>query len=208
MVEVPETIGGHIVSMLGEVCFWGGTDDEVNSIEEIIVPGSIKEIEHFGIDLVFGNLRKITIKDGVKRISAIAGSQELGVTVTIPNDLEYLESIQNIDFNSLEQYGNLYYLNNIVIDVVDDENENVEFKAGTRGITSYAFSNWKGESIEIPEGVVFIAEKAFKDSKCKNYTLPKSLKEIGTLGGKFYGYSNSYAEQYAQEHGITFVTLE
>ena len=58
-MEVPETIGGHIVSMLGEVCFWGGTDDEVNSIEEIIVPGSIKEIEHFGIDLVFGNLRKI-----------------------------------------------------------------------------------------------------------------------------------------------------
>lgn len=128
--------------------------------------------------------------------------------VTIPSDLDYLGSIVNIDHDKLEQYGNLYYLNNIVIGVVDKENEKVEFKADTRGITSFAFSSWKGESIEIPEGVVFIAEKAFSDSECKNYTLPKSLKEIESLGGKFYGYSNSYAEQYAQEHGITFVTLE
>lgn len=212
IVNVPEMVGKYKVSVIGKACFTHElTDDKEitrTNIEEIMVPGCIKEIEEYGINLPHGNLNKIIFEDGTKRIAPILGSQELKVIVTIPNNLDYLGSIANIDFENLEQYGNLYYLNNIVIDVIDTEDENVEFKAGTRGIAKFAFSNWKGESIEIPEGVVFIAEKAFDGSNCKNYTLPKSLEEIESLGGKFYGYSDSYAERYAQEHGITFVTLE
>lgn len=62
IVNIPEMVGKYNVSVIGKACFTHElTDDKEitrTNIEEIIVPGCIKEIEEFGINLPHGNLKK------------------------------------------------------------------------------------------------------------------------------------------------------
>ena len=92
---------------------------------------------------------------------------------------------------------------------------NVILPAGLEEIGYQAFHSCKSfTSISIPEGVSYIGSYAFEDcNNLETIIIPKSVTEIGTYAFNgcnkivIYGYSGSYAENYAKEASIPFEVI-
>ena len=82
-------------------------------------------------------------------------------------------------------------------------------------IEESAFERIGAEVIELPEGLKQIEARAFADIPgLKTVWIPGSVESIGdeafgdASGVSFFGESGSYAQKWAQEHGLRFVTKE
>ena len=86
---------------------------------------------------------------------------------------------------------------------------------GVTSIGDYAFSDCSGlTKITIPNGVTSIGDNAFSDCRgLTEITIPDSVTSIGDYAFydctnlTIYGYTGSYAETYAKENDIPFVSL-
>ncbi len=77
-------------------------------------------------------------------------------------------------------------------------------------IEKTAFQSCKNlQKISLPEGLLSIGENAFAYTAIESITIPESVQELASLGIKpvIYGYDDSKAHQYAQQNGLTFVSL-
>lgn len=137
-------------------------------------------------------LTEITISENVENIgdSAFEGCISLE-KIKLPD--KYIETNSNAFYNtgfyndSENWENNALYVNNILIDT-RDSNDVVEVKKGTKYIIGTSLGN---NDVYIPADVVAISKNAF-DSE--NVTI--------------FGYSDTYAQEYALTRSISFVAID
>ena len=143
------------------------------------------------------NLESISIPESVNTICAYAfdGCTKL-TDITLPSKLC---SIEDYTFKGC---SSLY---------------SISIPSSVNLIGEHAFDGCKSlTSITIPDSTTEIGYKAFYGcSNLTSVTIPKSITVIGNDTFKntsdtltIYGYSNSYAEKYAKENQINFVSLD
>lgn len=206
-VTIPKSVTTIFVS-----AFYG-----CSSLTDIVIPESVTTIEPFAF---YGcsSLTSIKIPKGVTDICGYTfyncsnlTSIEIPATVT---------SIYSYAFSGCSSLTNI----EIPSEVTNIESyvfwgcsslTNIEIPSGITRIGAYNFSGCSSlTSIEIPSGVTIIDSGAFFD--CNNLTsivIPESIIRIGSQAFScceslvLYGYSYSYAEQYAKENNIPFISL-
>ncbi len=235
IVEIPSEIDGKSVTSIGWYAF-GCTSltsitipDSVTSIGEdafsgctsliaITIPDSVTSIEE---DTFYNctSLEAITIPDSVTSIGIYAfyGCTSLA-KITIP------DSVTRFRWNAFfgtpwlaekQEENPVVVVNGILIDGSTCTG-NVVIPDSVMSIGEQAFLECTSlTSITIPDSVTSIGEIAF--SGCENLaeiTIPDSVTSIGEDAFfkcdnlTIYGYTNSYAETYAKENGISFVPLD
>lgn len=166
--------------------FEKGTGVLVYGCRTTEIPAEITTIGEYAFADCAG-LTEIVIPDNVKRIEDAAFSGAQLRRIVIPNSIVSLGGWAFCECYDLEE---------IVLSEALTE------------IQPYTFATCESlEKIEIPEGVVKMAEGAFKDSALEQITLPESLKIIeedvflGCDKIQIIAPEGSYAEIWARENG-------
>ncbi len=176
------------VTSIGNYAFYGCT-----GLKSITIPDSVTSIGNYAFYDCTG-LTSITIPDSVTSIGNYAFYGCTGLTnITIPNRVT---SIGNDVFAGCTGLTSVSIGNSIA------------------SIGSYAFEGCTGlTSITIPDSVTYIANGAFEGcTGLTSITIPDSVTSIGyrafyrCTGLTIYGTKGSYAETYAKNNHIPFVS--
>ena len=178
------------VSSIGDSAFRGCT-----GLTNITIPGGVHTIEGFSFYGCAG-LNSVTIPESVSAIGNFAFSGCTGLTsATIPESVSAIGNFAFSDCTGLRS---------------------VTISEGVSSIGDHAFSGCTGlNSVTIPESVSAIGISTFSGcTGLTSVTIPVSVTEIGedAFDGcpdlTIYGYAESAAEAYAEEHGIAFAVIE
>ena len=173
---------------------YGSTFNECWELESIVIPESVQTIE----DRVFCYCNKLK-------------------SVTLPSHLNYINSYSFLCCSSLESiiipegvkgisYRTFYECYNL---------KNVELPSTVKVIAEEAFINCTSlESITVPVGTKTISSNAFSGcKKLDKIVIPKTVTYISgdafnnSPNVSFYCCMNSYADRYAESHGIPRVYI-
>ena len=167
---------------------------ECSSLESITLPESLTFIGDYAFSAC-SSLTSITLPESITSIGWSAFSECSSLeSITLPESLTYIGWGAFSECSSLESItlpGSLTY---------------IDWRA------FYECSSL--ESITLPEGLTSIEEATFAGcSNLKSITIPKSVTEIDSYAFKdcdklsICGYPGSYAETYANEKGIPFMSI-
>lgn len=189
-------IKGEGLERIGREAFRG-----CENLEDITLPSSIKECG----GLIFYECKNL------KTAGPTSGNYnvKLGFTETIPDGLlesSYLEEITIPDT-----------VKNLGVGAFSgcEKLKKIKLSSVTTVIPNSAFNNCRSlESITLPNTVKEIGGYAFyRCNNLKKITIPDTVKEIGYYTFRecpnltIYGYTGSYAETYASEQNIPFVSI-
>lgn len=199
------------VEAIGQNAFYGCL-----SLTDIMIPDGVTKIA-YNTFAKCGALKSVTIPESVTSIGKRAFDSTALTTVTLP---QHLTEIGEYAFNTC------YDLRSIVIpDGVAEISDNAFFdcrrlKSVTLpknlkriGISAFAHCG-SLNSITLPDGTERIDSSAFQNSGLTEITIPASVTDIGgdSFGGcrgslTIKGYTDSYAETYANRADIPFESL-
>lgn len=192
---VPEKIDEYSISGIGERAFYK------SSVLEVTVPGCVKNIERwaFGIDL-----QSLSLQDGVETIGLGVINHNL-LYLEIPDSVykinyadDYLKIKDIYDINDgsyerhfdvpfVEEDNGVFYIGKVAVggdrEKIINSGYVMKIKEGTQGV---CFCYIDSYDLIVPDSVKYIEHSI-------NYP------------AKIYGSEGSYAEEYAEEYGITFV---
>ena len=161
------TIGSSVIT-IGENAF-----DSCSSLTSIAIPNSVTSIGGFAF-LSCSSLTSVVIPDSVTLIGYYAF-----------NKVPWYESYRA---NTVNQHGNIVYINNVAYQAISTDITSCEFKEGTVSIGGAAFQSCSSlTSVTIPDSVASIGAQAF--NKCTGLT---TITYTGTLDQwkKITRYSN------------------
>lgn len=188
-LSIPKKLQGINVYHIGEEAF-----ADCEYLHTITLPTTLKSIEAHG----FSGCKKLTsidVPSGVKTVGTYAFENCLKLTdVSLPSTLKKLSTGV---FSGCKRL------------------KNVTFDGGITTIGEKAFSGCKSlEELELPDTVTTISKNAFEDcGSLEKLILPKSVEKIdeeaftGCNALTIYSTVNSYAIEYAEEHGIAWKIL-
>ena len=159
----------------------------IGSAASVTIPYDILGHKVTFLDYTFKgctSVKSIKIPDGVTRISAstFIGCDNLTSITAYKNSSVY-SSVDGVLFNKAQDTLIAYPIGKAGDYQIPD---------GVTSIGNKAFGYCKGlTNITIPESVTWIDDKAFYG--CKSLTI--------------YGYEDSYAQEYADEHNIPFIVI-
>ncbi len=219
LIKVSEESIGEFRVKSGTLAIAGSAFMYCRSITSIVIPDGVKEIGEYAF-WSCESLKSITMTNSVK---------ELGYHCFIfCSNLENIVLSENIidisseDFKYTSYYNNeanwengVLYLGSYLIEAKPEVTD-CTIKNGTKRIACYAFGRCeKLTSATLPNGVTIIGDGAF--CYCESLVkviIPDSVTCIGADAFEecynltIYGYSDSYAETYANENDIKFGSLE
>ncbi|MCD7774124.1 MAG: leucine-rich repeat protein [Clostridiales bacterium] len=216
---IPSTLGGYPVTAIGKGVFRGCT-----SLTSVTIP--------FGVTLIgqaafcdCTSLTSITISNSVTSIGRYAFSDCTSLTsIDIP------DSVRSIAFCAFQRCTSLKSVTipDSVTAIIGSTFEycksltSIDIPDSVTSIGDEAFFKCTSlESITIPDSVTSIGRCAFFDTSIASVTIPGSVTSIGEQafgyhysytyklidGFAIYGYDGTAAETYANNEGITFVSL-
>ena len=183
-VEIPSELDGYLVTSVGDEAF------SFCGIKSVKLPDSIKAVgEKAFADCVL--LKSVEIPESVTTIKEYAFWDCCDLeSITLPNSISIIEA-------------NTFRMTNL---------RSIEIPNSVLSIEEQAFYNCNRlESVKIANSVESVGEESF--GKCYRLTkieIPKSVKEIGKDAFiecnrlSMIVEKDSYAEQYAEENGITY----
>lgn len=180
-VTIPSKISGKTVTVIGRYAF-----NSIDSIESIVIPGTVETIEQQGI---YGcpNLSVITVEKGkLTNVlnTSIENCRNLK-TVNLPSNVEKIGnfvqciSLENVNINTANTY--LKNLNGVI------------YSADGKTLIKYPQGK-KGESFTVPSSVTHIAACAFYEvSTPVTVNIPLTVKTIDELAFAYSKVKISYA---------------
>ncbi len=209
------------VTSIGNSAFWG-----CSALESITIPDGVTYIG----DCMFrecNSLTGITIPDGVTYIgNYVFGFCDALTDITIPADVAHIgegafdccSALENIwvdennpNYTSID--GVVYTKDKTSLVCYPAGRKEAQIPDGVTSIGTYAFAGCNAlKSITIPDGVTSIGNGAFSGcSALEIITIPDSVTSIewafwGCYKLTIYGASGSYAQKYAKENNIPFMS--
>ena len=124
----------------------------------------------------------MTIPDSVTSIGSSAFSGCTGLTsVTIPDSVTSIGSGAFTGCNNIIRTSKgICYVDNWVIDVINNSITTAEFEKNTKGIADWSFQGCNISDIIIPNSVKFIGKEAFRSSALRSVTIGISVECIGS----------------------------
>ena len=188
---------------------------------EYTIPDTVSWISRTAFS--FSKVNSVRVPDSVRLIFNYAFSYTSNLSVTIPKSVTYMgdgvfAESDNVTVYCFEESAAHTYCidNNIDYVLIDTPLNNPDFvvPSALKTIESEAFSGIAAKRVKLAEGVQVIGTKAF--AYCKNLAsiyIPSSCTSIatdaftGVSGMTIFGYSGTYAQAYAGEHGFVFVAV-
>ncbi len=210
IITLPETI-----EVLGKSAFFNCT-----SLKNINTPDSITSI----LGSTFNNCTNLESFSFPEQLDILMSSSFTGCSnlkdFSIPASVAkcylglHLQGSAAYD-NPDNQYENALYIDDVLISFNDNSVDEYAVKENTKAISYLSFDCEELKNISIPEGVEVIGGAAFHFCpKLESVTIPSSVTYIGerlfnseNTTVTIYGYENSYAENYAKEYDINFVSI-
>ncbi|MCD7827933.1 MAG: leucine-rich repeat protein, partial [Clostridiales bacterium] len=215
LIEARTSISGSYKIKEGTKTIAEGAFDECTFLKAVTIPDSITSISLSAFSSCT-SLESIEISDGVTTISDGAFRYCTSLkSITIPDSVI---SIEGDEFSSGVLGGGAFYGCTSLTSVI--------IGTGVTSIGNNAFYMCTSlTSITIPDSVISIGVSAFDDTSLTSVTIPSSVTTIGdcafgytfdydnwthTLidGFTIYGYEGTAAQTYANENGITFISLD
>ena len=157
-----------------------------SKIEEITIPGSVKEICAFAFQDC-KNLKSVKLNEGIKGIHEGAFVGTKIEQVTIPSSVEKIEggAFVKVDVALADGNANFRLDGNCLIEVETNQlviaDRNGLIPMGTKIISKNVFYATDVASIEIPKSVEEIEDNAFRGcKKLKSVKFNEGLKKIGS----------------------------
>jgi len=182
----------------------------IGSAASVTIPYDILGHKVTFLDYTFKgctSVKSIKIPDGVTRISAstFIGCDNLTSITAYKNSSVY-SSVDGVLFNKAQDTLIAYPIGKAGDYQIPD---------GVTSIGNKAFGYCKGlTNITIPESVTWIGNDVFSCcTNLTNITIPESVSWIddkafyGCKSLTIYGYEDSYAQEYADEHNIPFIVI-
>jgi len=195
-VTIPSSVTG-----IGDYAFCGCT-----GLTSIIIPDSVTSISNWAFENCTG-LTSVSIGNSVTYIGGGAFYNCTGLTnINVDENNPVYSSIDGVLYNKNqtelvicpEGKGGEYIVPNSVTGISDNAFLNcteltcVKIPAGVKTIGKFAFAYcWKLTDITIPASVTSIGDSVF----------------VGDSEFTIHGYTGSYAQTYADENGIPFVSI-
>lgn len=136
-------------------------------------------------------------KETDKNIEIIKYTGEKGSNIIIPGQIDN-KNVVSIGEKAFKEF----------------HSEKVEFPGTLKEIKKGAFESNNFKNVEFNEGLKRIGSRAFRDNSIEEIILPKSIEKIGKdafSGGnikKIHGYEKSYAEEWSNNQGYEFESLD
>ena len=163
------------------------------NIERVYIPGSVNKIDNYAFELCT-KLSELELKNGIKEIGCSVFRYCVAEKIIVPNSIEFIDRQAFAECPNLKSVTLSSRMKTISYWLFDScpQLSEVIIPNSINTIEEGAFRNCsKLTSIMIPENVTKINSSAF--SGCDNLTI--------------YGIKNSYAEIYANENNIPFVSV-
>ncbi len=164
------------VKVIPNCCF-----EQCEKLADIVFPANLQLIE-FGAFMDCSSLKTIDIPKGTQKIESRAFENCTSLeTIALPDSIKKIDSYafnNTYYFQKAVRQDGALYIGNYLIDVTS--NGDVNIKNGTLGIASKAFDNSDNVSIYIPESVKYISEDSFY-----TYTVSK-IKHISLSDANMY----------------------
>ena len=177
-IEIPETIDGGTVKIIGANAF-----DGCSSLTSITLPQSLTSIEYLAFDQCTA-LQNINIPQNVTNIGVSAFLQCKSLTsITIPSGVTSIKTSAFASCTSLRSIDLPDHLVSIGISAFSycTSLENIVIPAEVTSVGQFAFSGCISlESITLPPSVTSIGDNAFQAcTSLESITLPPSVTSIG-----------------------------
>ena len=211
-LTIPSELDGYMVTSIGDRAFYG-----CESLTDVVIPDSVISIGE-GVFYKCSSLTSVLIPDGVTSISDNLFCNCFNLTdITIPDNVV---SIGDYAFATCSNLKNITIPDSVTS--IGDyafygcyEFTYIEIPDSVTSIGSYAFRTCANlKTVIIPDSITSISDYLFAECYgLTSITIPESVTSIGN--GSFekcddltiYGYTGSYAEEYATENDIPFINI-
>lgn len=161
-------------------------DPLFTSLEELVVPKSIKEIGSWAF--YANNLTKVAIQNGVESIGKRTFQDNFIESVVIPNSVKDIDdwAFRANGLRSLELHSGAikFHVSPFANNSLPDSQAFVYARKNDGTIDKtrlVSYGGAKKENLYVPEGIRIIENYAFFDSSIKSVIMPKSVKQIHLL---------------------------
>ena len=188
--------------------------ENCRSLESLVIPAGVVKIGSYSFNAC-RSLKSVDIPDSVHQIETGAFNRcESLRSIKLPSGLPYLDDgvfYKCISLESVVVPDSVTWSGVQVFEKCSSL-KSVKLSNNMPEITEYMFSECISlESIVIPESVESIKSYAFEEcSSLKSITIPDSVTEMGDFAFSgcgsvvFHCKNDSYAQHYAEEHGIPY----